>query len=598
MVKSSNDAMQVAEWHVAQIHEILTGTAAIQNEAWKLSVLSAVDEMESRLWAKLAPERAARAVLKKALHARQSEAEASARWYIAGLVESLCSLKILAPRLGEAGMRLYASSRDDTLSQLGRAHSSRGKGEALNYFAPVIDPAQKAIRQIKGNFRRAFVADAIEKDGLTSVPARWQSNDLSDVMKAVLGNQNPRDRGGEDLPDLELGEVEIARLTLVNSVHGEVSSLRARPEEDTGSIILRIVDEYETPIVLPYDRAQEPLTPQDVVRLFVEAEPSQTETTSQVEFQSFFYPNLNELPRDLDMQGQQEDELQELNLPRASSGADVRLYPIPVEEVTPAFSECWRAAGSHLNSMARDARIGWPKSDLLPPFLEHLSFRLGNQLFFVRLEDADGHLVVPGTIEGLKMVAEGCRGVPCIMPMTKSPDGWRPHLPGWGIIDATTRRSVDPAALVNDAKIEMTDWELHDFAVQVVRERLKADGYTVLSSQGNPDVDPALWFAVGNAKQWVVVRAVRFPTLVADVPHQWRDISKRCSQISPHGNFASVAVAGGETREGQDADIRLLRGYPLFARYTGLSQPSGDDIESVEEDFIARERWRSRFRPS
>jgi hypothetical protein len=72
------------------------------------------------------------------------------------------------------------------------------------------------------------------------------------VLKNWLGRQNPQFRGGEDLPDLENGEVEIARLTLANSVHGEVTSLRAKLTKEDGKISLRMVDEYESEIKLPY----------------------------------------------------------------------------------------------------------------------------------------------------------------------------------------------------------------------------------------------------------------------------------------------------------------------------------------------------------
>jgi hypothetical protein len=40
-----------------------------------------------------------------------------------------------------------------------------------------------------------------------------------------------------------------------------------------------------------------------------------------------------------------------------------------------------------------------------------------------------------------------------------------------GLVDAQTGRPINPVALVNDELIEMTDWELQDFAVQIVRDQ-------------------------------------------------------------------------------------------------------------------------------
>ena len=57
---------------------------------------------------------------------------------------------------------------------------------------------------------------------------RGQGTD-SIALKNWLGRQNPQFRGGEDLPDLENGEVEIARLTL------RMLFIRLRPEFPTTS---------------------------------------------------------------------------------------------------------------------------------------------------------------------------------------------------------------------------------------------------------------------------------------------------------------------------------------------------------------------------
>lgn len=67
------------------------------------------------------------------------------------------------------------------------------------------------------------------------------------------------------------------------------------------------------------------------------------------------------------------------------------------------------------------------------------------------------------------------------MPMRKNQDGWYPDQPGWGLIDIQKGRSVYPAALVSAQPIEMTNWELQDFAVQVVRNILETNGRKLMS---------------------------------------------------------------------------------------------------------------------
>jgi hypothetical protein len=119
----------------------------------------------------------------------------------------------------------------------------------------------------------------------------------------------------------------------------------------------------------------------------------------------------------------------------------------------------------------------------------------------------------------------------------------------------------------------MTDWELQDFAVQVVRMQLEKDGYHLMSWQGNPDVDPAIWF-VGESKrpEWIVVRAVRYPLSHAVRPTNWGAIAARYTDLSSAGHFAQVAFVSTEQpfeTEGETA-VSLWRGYGVHVRYEGL----------------------------
>ena len=250
------------------------------------------------------------------------------------------------------------------------------------------------------------------------------------------------------------------------------------------------------------------------------------------------------------------------------------MYDIAMHEVSDAFAECWRAAGGHLQSLTHDGQLSWLKADLKPPFLEHLSFRMGNQLVFVRVEDIDRNVIGPGTTNGLRTIAKGCNGFPCLMPMRQNRSEWKPEFPGWGLIDVDTGQSIDPVALISDEKIEMSDWEVHDFAVQVVRdyivEKLKRE---LMSSQGNPEVDPSIWFVGEDGPEWVVVRAVKYPETEAALPKNIADIAANCARLSNTGHFASVAVVNSEDPfdpSGKVPPRPLWRGHGIFVRFEGL----------------------------
>lgn len=245
------------------------------------------------------------------------------------------------------------------------------------------------------------------------------------------------------------------------------------------------------------------------------------------------------------------------------------MHDIEMHEPTEEFARCWQAAGRHLESCSQGG-LSWLKADLTPPFLEHLSFRMGNQLFFIRIADVDGRLVTPGNSKGAQDIAEGCNGHACVMPMRRKLGKWRPDAPGWGLVDAQTGRSIDPVALVTDEKIVMTDWELHDFAVQVVRDHVRSElGHQIMSSQGNPDLDPSLWFVGVNGPEWVVVRAARYPEKEATMPGNMGEIAMNCARLSRSGNFASVAFANPDAMGAPGGG--LWRGHGLSLLFQGLA---------------------------
>lgn len=251
------------------------------------------------------------------------------------------------------------------------------------------------------------------------------------------------------------------------------------------------------------------------------------------------------------------------------------MHDIEMQEMSQKFLKCWQSAGKHLNNQVQGGIHSWLRTDPYPPFLEHLSFRLGNQLFFIRIEDVDEKTQGPGNLRGLLAVAEGNHGHACLLPMKRSFFGgtWLPDRNGWGLVDAKTKKPIDPISLVTDQKIEMTPWELQDMAVQVVRDYLKKQGYQIMSWQGNPEVDPAIWF-IGDSKgaEWVVVRTIAFPENQACRPSNWQAIASECSRLSRVGHFASVALVSAKQpfQSPEEQSVPLWRGHAMHVRFTGL----------------------------
>lgn len=250
------------------------------------------------------------------------------------------------------------------------------------------------------------------------------------------------------------------------------------------------------------------------------------------------------------------------------------MYEIPTDTMSEAFFPVWRSAAVHLNRQLDGGSRAWLRAHPYPPFLEHLSFRLGNQLFFVRVVDADGVVQGPGPEQGHVTAAGLAEGRACCLPMRRvaGADQWSPVHPGWGLLDAHTGEPMDPMGCVTDELIPMTAWELQDVAVQVVRDRLEQQGRQLMSWQGNPEVDPSIWF-VGESQlpEWVVVRVVTFPNTQAVRPGNWEEIARNCAPLGATGHFASVSLASSQQAQATDGVVvPLWRGHALTLRYRGL----------------------------
>jgi len=248
---------------------------------------------------------------------------------------------------------------------------------------------------------------------------------------------------------------------------------------------------------------------------------------------------------------------------------------IEMHEMSPEFFRCWQSAGQHLSRQVDGGIQSWLRAHPYPPFLEHFSFRLGNQLFFIRVEDVDQKVRGPGNPSGVVTAARQANGHACVLPMRKKflVDSWEAVLPGWGLLDAVTRKSIDPVSMVTEERIAMSPWEIHDMAVQVVRDYIKSESFELMSWQGNPQVDPAIWF-IGNTKrpEWVVVRSATFPASSADRPLNWSAIAAGCARMSKVGHFASVAIVSADQpfASMNEVPVPLWRGYGMHVRFTGL----------------------------
>jgi hypothetical protein len=162
--------------------------------------------------------------------------------------------------------------------------------QPIDYFAPPKSLEQAILRRIKGAARRALVAEQIKQHGLDSIPIELTTQSLDDLRGAWWKKMGWRACGGEDLPDLDKSEIEIVRIRYVDTIHGEVTSLRAKREGKR--IKLRLLDEYETDFVLPKSTISRPFEAAELIQFLADCDPSPLDNDCTMEIASPFYDNL------------------------------------------------------------------------------------------------------------------------------------------------------------------------------------------------------------------------------------------------------------------------------------------------------------------
>ncbi len=136
----------------------------------------------------------------------------------------------------------------------------------INYRPASYWHASEAIlANVKGEHRRQAISNAIATGTVDELPAGLLADDLPVELRRLLASLHPSLMGGEYLPDAHEHEVEIARVTLPDTVTCDVVSVRARPAR-TG-IAYRIVDEYQTVFRCRPERTKLPLTFRQLIRL-------------------------------------------------------------------------------------------------------------------------------------------------------------------------------------------------------------------------------------------------------------------------------------------------------------------------------------------
>lgn len=131
------------------------------------------------------------------------------------------------------------------------------------YWPESRNPEQ-LLANIKGKVRRDVARRVLAEEGFAGLNEFIARKELDGDDLFMWGRIHPAMMGGEYLPGLQPGMVEIARISLASTT-GDQISIRAIKEN--GVIRYAVVDEYESSILLAIEASKRPLTLGELIRL-------------------------------------------------------------------------------------------------------------------------------------------------------------------------------------------------------------------------------------------------------------------------------------------------------------------------------------------
>lgn len=229
----------------------------------------------------------------------------------------------------------------------------------------------------------------------------------------------------------------------------------------------------------------------------------------------------------------------------------------------------------------------WIKAELSYPSFDNLTFAFKNSIFSLVIEliDNTGSSFSQNQKVRLLKACDENNLIPCLFkvnlqvesknvmhpPLNKSVQKDLELIPaekGWNLIDARTNDKISPQLLATEELTKMSNWELNNFAIQIVRKDIENEGNAILSFCDLLEINPQIWFEdkLGNMN-WVVVRHI---TSKSDLNYrEWVGLEKNNPQLIPYdGFFASVQFFSLST----NSATTLNRGDAMNVIYKGLER--------------------------
>ena len=156
----------------------------------------------------------------------------------------------------------------------------------------------------------------------------------------------------------------------------------------------------------------------------------------------------------------------------------------------------------------------WIKNELSYPTFDNITFAYRNQIFSVLVERVDDERSISKHGKKIKNLIRECQNnnlIPCVFPISSRTEApLRPNT--WNLFNAISGNYVNPIQLSSDKLIEVSEWELNNWAIQIVSDHIKGKKWKRLSFCDVIGIDPQIWVEDDHGDRcWIKVIYAAYP---------------------------------------------------------------------------------------
>lgn len=229
--------------------------------------------------------------------------------------------------------------------------------------------------------------------------------------------------------------------------------------------------------------------------------------------------------------------------------------------------------------------VKWVKPEHSYPAFDHLSFSYKKSIFSIIIEliHNEESSLTEEQKEELIQAAEDYNLIPCLykirlidnFPDEPLEDNYPqdsdyqlvPLEQNWNLYDIHTNEVLDPIKKASDEDVELSEWEFNNFANQVVRDDLEANGFTVFSFCDLAEFNPQIWFEdkEGNVG-WIFVEY--YLDGFANKIDRWKQLDDEYPSLKAYNGYVAKVEFIASLEHGEE----FLRGDNVQLRYEGYEK--------------------------